>query len=249
MKEFLRTFETRELQDRMIRRCEELLEWVYTVDPESIDISDDYHVPRGERRIPVSIEEQKRYFGYILKNRGRRNPVATLTSQLIQLTPESEEHLVFLITELSEVDLLLRQNHVVPVVIRTASFLQQILEERIDENGDAFDLIVAANGSEMTGTETRLAQFIRLCRNDIGHNFAFDTEYSFEVHDHAAIAGVALLNSLRESWFNYDWYVENRLSAANCVRVVEGVFGFEWEPENDTYGKYSMNEEYDNRPP
>ncbi|MBX0286605.1 hypothetical protein EGH22_09725 [Halomicroarcula sp. F28] len=238
-------FPTRELY---ISRLLEVLEWVYTVDPDTIEPEREYRIERGERWRADTLDEWKDVFGADLKKRGRRSAVANITSYLVNFTEEDQDLLIFLLTELSEADLYLKQNQVIPVLIRTGSFLQQCFNERIGCGKNLYNVIIEAYAvGEITDSEVRLAQFIRLCRNDVSHNFSYDTEYGFEVHDHAAICTVTLLNSLLASWFGSQWYVETRLSIGNCIRVVENEFGFEWDSEDTTYEKYSLDPKYDNR--
>lgn len=236
---------TRELY---IERLLEVLEWVYTVDPDTIEPENEYEIERGERWRADTVGEWKDVFGADLKKRGRRSVVANITSYLINFTEGDQDLLVFLLTELCETDLCLNQNHMTPALMRTGSFLQQCFNERIGCDKDLYDVIVEAEDcGEITESQAKLAQFIRLCRNDVGHNFSYDTEYGFDVHDHAAICTVTLLNSLLASWFGSQWYVETRLSIENCIRVIEDEFGFEWDSGEITYEKYSMDAAYDNR--
>lgn len=231
-----------------VDRLLEVLEWVYTVDPESIDVHDDYKIERGTVWKADTLDEWKAVYGSDLKKRGRRSAVANITSQLLAYSEGEQDLLVFLLTELSEVDLCLKQNHVIPAVMRTCSFLQQCLNERLGCDKRLYHVIVEAKRrGEIDESEVKLAQFIRLCRNDVGHNFSYDTENGFEVHDHAALCCVTLLNSLLASWFNSRWYVEDRLSAQNCIRVIKDEFGFEWDADEVAYRKYSVDSEYDNR--
>jgi len=240
-----------ELRQRTIKRCINLLAWVYTMDPDEIDVTDEYHIPRGERRLPMFQAEQMKYIGYLLKSRGRRNPVALLSTNLVQYLDESDHHMVFLFIELSETDLLLDQNHILPTLIRTCSALQPLLNERIEEEDADKDLspVIREARKEhvLTFEEAKLAQFIRHCRNDASHNFFYNTEMGFVVHDHAAVCAVTLLNSLLDSWYGVEWYVENRISTELCIRLIEEEFGFEWIPQNLTYDKNSLEERYVNQ--
>lgn len=237
---------SKDLRHRQRSRCLELLNWVYIVDIDSLDVNDSYEVPREETRLPVTLEEQKNYLGYQLQNRGRRNPVSNLTTILLRLSSESKHHMVFLFVELSEIDLCLRQDQVLTVLSRTCSFLQHVLNERLDTDERLSPILREAYlADEITEDELRLSQFIRLCRNDVSHNFWYDTEWSYAVHQHAALCAVTLLLSLLDSWYGVDWYVEERLSISKCIRVVEGEFRFEWDIENHTYNKNSIYEKYD----
>jgi hypothetical protein len=185
-----------------------------------------------------------------MKRRGRRSAVANITSYLVAFTPPEEDLLIFLTVELSELNLCLEQDHVTPALMRTGSFLQQCFNERMSIDERLYHAIkTAADADEITDSQLKLAQFIRVCRNDVAHNFSYDTEYDFRVHDHAAICAVTLLNSLKDSWFDFHWYVENRLSVENCIRVIEGEFEFEWiqDPDELTYIKDSLAPKYDNR--
>lgn len=236
---------TRELY---IERLLDVLEWVYTVDPDTIEPEYDYEIERGKGWKADTLEEWKDVFGADLKKRGRRSSVANITSYLTNFTGQDQDLLVFLLVELSETDLCIKQNHVTPSLMRTGSFLQQCFNERIGCDKDLYDVIVEAKDyGEISEPQTKLAQFIRLCRNDVGHNFSFDTEYGFEVHDHGAICCITILNSLLALWYRSKWYVETRLSIQNCIRVIEGEFGFKWDSDELTYEKYSMDSKYDNR--
>lgn len=231
-----------------IEQLLEVLEWVYTVDPDTIELKGEYEIERGERWRADTLEEWKNVFGADLKKRGRRSVVANITSYLVNFTEGDQDLLVFLLTELSEIDLCLKQNHVTPALMRTGSFLQQCFNERIGCDKRLYNVILETEkNGEMTESQAKLAQFIRLCRNDVGHNFSYDTEYGFKVYDHAAICSVTLLNSLLASWFGSRWYVKTQLSIGNCIRVIEGEFGFEWDSGEVTYVKYSMDSAYDNR--
>ena len=238
-------FETDQQRTEIIAKCRLMLEWVYTTDREDIDISNDYHIPIGETAAPESLEELRNYIGYLLKTEGRRGPVSILTSHIAQRVTKDQERLLLLITELSEADLYRRQGHITPILNRTCPSLQQILNERLETDLDLSPVIrKAGEENEINDTELRLAQFVRLCRNDIAHNHPFDPEYSFWVHKHGARAAIALLNSLRESWYDFDWYVENDLSPENCVKVIEMEFEFEWNPDKSTYEWQSLKDEY-----
>jgi len=238
-----------ELRDRTITRCLELLHWVYTTDSDEIDVSEDYHVPRGERRLPQYEEEQKQYLGYQLKHRGRRNPVALLSTTLVSYLDDSQQHAVFLLIELSETDLLLKQNHDIAAIIRTCSFLGHVLGERTNDEGVDLSPAIreAYKQNELNESELKLAQFIRHSRNDASHNLFYNTESGFEVHNHAALCTITLLNSLLKSWYNSEWYVDSRLSSDLCIRVIEGEFGYEWDAKNYTYDKDSLHDRYVNR--
>lgn len=161
----------------MKRRSLDLLKWIYTTNPEEINTSKKYEIPRAEERWPVNIEEQKRYLGYSLKKSGRRNPVSVLATTLVALSPQSKHHMVFLFIELSEADIYLQQNHTFPPLSRVCSFLQHVLNERLGTEQKLSPVIREAyEEDEISPQEVKLAQFIRHCRNDVSHNFWYSTE-------------------------------------------------------------------------
>jgi len=221
------------------------LRWVYETDPEEIDVPDGYRVNRGNRLRVYDDTEQKKYLGAILQYRGRRNPVSLISTSLIQHLHENDENLTFFIIELYETDLLRSQNHVTPVLTRAGSFLEHALNDRLGTDKDLSPVIRAAyNKRELTGEEVRLAQFIRLCRNDVSHNFAYFTEWDFMVHDHASVCVKPLLSSISNSWYGVDFRVSDQLSIENCLRVVEEKFGFEWLNDKVTYDDDSIRNKY-----
>lgn len=221
------------------------LRWVYETDPEELDIPDDYRLNRGEHLTVFDEEEQKKRLGAELKERGRRNPVALISSALIAVLDEADENLTFFIVELYEIDLLLSQNHVTSALTRTGSFLQHTLEDRLGVDDDLSPLITDAyENGELSDEEVRLAQFIRQCRNDVSHNFAYFTEWSYVIHDHAAVCAKTLLSSLLDSWYGVEFTVGDQLSVENCLQVIEGEFGFEWLDTPATYDDDSIHDRY-----
>lgn len=221
------------------------LRWVYETDPGELEVPDDYRLNRSEHLTIFDEEEQKKRLGAELKERGRRNPVALISSTLVAVLDEVDENLTFFIIELYEINLLLSQNHVMSVLTRTGSFLQHALEDRLEVDGDLSPLIADAyEDGELSDEEVRLAQFIRQCRNDVSHNFAYFTEWSYVVHDHAAVCAKALLSSLSGSWFGVEFTVGNQLSVENCLRVIEEEFGFEWLDDPATYDDDSIRDRY-----
>lgn len=221
------------------------LRWVYETDPEEIDVTDSYRVNRGNRLRVYDDAEQKKYLGAELQSRGRRNPVSLISTALIQHLHENDENLTFFIIELYETNLLLSQNHVTPILTRAGSFLEHALNDRLGTNMKLSPVIRAAyNKGELTDEEVRLAQFIRLCRNDVSHNFAYFTEWGFMVHDHASVCVKPLLSSISYSWYGVDFRVGDQLSIENCLRVVEEEFGFEWLNDKVTYDDDSIRDRY-----
>lgn len=221
------------------------LRWVYETDPDELDIPDDYRLNRGEHLTVFDEEEQKKRLGAELEERGRRNPVALISSALIAVLDGADENLTFFIIELYEIDLLLSQNHVTSVLTRTGSFLQHALEDRLGVDDDLSPLITEAyEDGELSDKEVRLAQFIRQCRNDVSHNFAYFTEWSYAVHDHASVCAKTLLSSLSDSWYGVEFTVGDQLSVENCLRVIEEEFGFEWLDGPATYNDDSIKDRY-----
>jgi hypothetical protein len=221
------------------------LRWVYETDPAKLDVPDGYRLDRGEHMTVYDEEEQKKRLGAELQQRGRRNPVALISSSLIGVLDEEDENFTFFVIELYEIDLLLSQNHVTPVLTRTGSFLEHALNDRIGSNKRLSPVIRAAyEDGELSDKEVRLTQFIRHCRNDVSHNFAYFTEWSYVVHDHAAVCSKTLLSSISDSWYGVDFRVGEQLSIENCLRVIEEEFGFEWLDDKVTYEKDSIRNEY-----
>jgi len=134
---------------------------------------------------------------------------------------------------------------VTPVLTRAGSFLEHALNDRLGTDKKLSPVIRAAyNNGELSDEEVRLAQFIRLCRNDVSHNFAYFTEWGFMVHDHASVCVKTLLSSISNSWYGVDFRVGDQLSAENCLRVIEEEFGFEWLNDKVTYDDDSIRDRY-----
>lgn len=221
------------------------LRWVYETDPAELDVPDDYRLDRGDHLTVYDEEEQKKRLGAELQERGRRNPVALISSSLIGVLNEEDENLTFCAIELHEIDLLLSQNHVTSVLTRTGSFLEHALNDRLGADKGLSPVIRAAYESgELSDEEVRLVQFIRHCRNDVSHNFAYFTEWSYVVHDHAAVCAKTVLSSISDSWYGVDPGNGDQLSAKNCLRVIEELFGFDWLDDKVTYERDSIRSKY-----
>lgn len=223
----------------------EKLAWIYSDKPHEIDVPDNYQVPRGQRLVVYDNEEQQRYLAYEIQRRGRRNPVSIVSSFLTQCLQEEDKNLAFFLVELFEAELLLSQNHVVPVLLQTGSFLEHALEDRFGEDKDLSPLIrCAADKDELNEQEVKMAQFIRHCRNDVAHNFAYYPEWDYRTHDHATICVPTLLNSITDSWWGVDFGIGQWINPNQCVRVIEEEFQLDWKPDVPTYDKDSMREKY-----
>lgn len=240
------------VREQYIKRYLKLLQWVYSTDPEELDIDEEYEWSRGDRLRADSIDEQKDLLGYIYREYGRRRVVSNVTTGLVSMVSDEGSLFFFLLTELCEVQLCIDENQILPAVVRGASMLHQSLRSRLDSDGKFGSVISDASEKEIiTEPQLKLVQFIRLVRNDAAHNFSYQTEYAFAVHHHAADCVVTLLISLMESWFGYEWFdvglfVESRLSVEQCIRVIEGEFGFEWDSGKGAYSDSSLSEKYDN---
>lgn len=235
-----------ELQSRQRDQLIKLLYWIYTEDIDELEIGEEYKLARNEPVITNSFEEAKKYHGYKIQKEGKRAPLVNIITALCELSAESKHHMLFLFVELSEANEYLNSRQPLPALSRSCSFLQHTLSERMESTNDLDDLI--RKGSEngvLSSNEERLAQFIRACRNDVSHNFWLETEWSYIVHNHAALCVITLLNSLLESWYGQQWYVKNRLSAKRCLRVIEEEFLLEWNV-SERYWEYdSIDEEYE----
>lgn len=143
---------------------------------------------------------------------------------------------------------LLEQNNETSVLLRAGSFLQHALNDRIGTDQKLSPVITDAyEEDELSMQQLRLCQFIRHCRNDVSHNFAYHTEWDFAVHDHAALCVMTVLNSLVDSWYGAGFRLRQRLSEERCIRVIEELFGLEWLEEPLTYKK-SIHPRYGNQP-
>ena len=221
------------------------LRWVYETDPEELDVPNNYRLDRGERLTVYDEEEQKKRLGAELQERGRRNPVALISSALIAVLDDADENLTLFIIELYEINLLLSQNHITSVLTRTGSFLQHALEDRLGVDDDLSPLITDGyEDGELSDEEVRLARFIRQCRNDVSHNFAYFPEWSFVVHNHSSVCAKTLLSSLSNSWYGVEFTVGEQLSIENCIRVIEEEFGFKWLDSPATYEDDSIYDNY-----
>jgi hypothetical protein len=210
-----------------------------------LDVPDNYRLNRGDHLIVYDPEEQKNRLGAELRERGRRNPVALISSSLIAVLKKEDENLTFFLIELYEIDLLLSQDHVTSVLTRAGSFLEHALNDRLGTDKKLSPVIrTAYEVGELSDEELRLAQFIRHCRNDVSHNFAYFTEWSYVVHDHAAVCAKTLLGSISDSWYDVDLSIGKQLSVENCLRMIEEEFGLECLDDKVTYEKDSIRNKY-----
>lgn len=229
-------------QDRLIK----LLYWVYTGDIEEIEISDEYKLARDEPVIADGFGEAKKYHGHKIQREGKRAPLVNIVTSLCELSAESKHHMLFLFVELSVADEYLNNRQPLSSLSRSCSFLQHTLSERMESTDDLDDLIRTGSENEvLSSSEEKLAQYIRACRNDVSHNFWLETEWSYVVHNHAALCVITLLNSLLESWYGQQWYVKNRLSAKRCLRVVKDEFSLEWNASKRYWRYDSIDEKYE----
>lgn len=241
------------VKQRYVKRYLQLLHWVYSTNPGELDIDEEYEWVRGDKISAETLEEQKDALGFLYQEYGRRRVVANITTGLVSIVSEDDSLFVFMLTELCEIDLCIEENHILPAIMRGTSLLHQCFRSKLGSE-DNFGSVIEDVSEEgiITDLQLRLVQFVRLVRNDAAHNFSYDTEYGFQVHDHAATCVVTLLVSLLESWFGFDWFdvelfVEPQLSVEQCIRVVEEEFGFEWDAEKEGYGRFSLVDEYDYR--
>ncbi|TKX42299.1 hypothetical protein EXE41_17480 [Halorubrum sp. SD690R] len=228
-----------------------LLAYIYSIDPDDIDVDPDYAVPRGEAVMAEGSEEALETIKWQLKNLGRTGTLYSLIGNLKTLFPDDEEHKLLLFVELSECQHFLEQDEPFAALIRGATFLEKALGERLSSSSDLAYLIQEASDEDIISTEEeKLAQFVRECRNDAGHNFWLETEFSYVVHEHAVLTLICLLNSLLERWYLTSWnLVTPQISSSRCLRIVRGEFGLRWG-ESDGLRQWitnSMNERYDRR--
>lgn len=228
-----------------------MLAYIYNADPESIEVNHDYSIPRGETVMTESEEEAIERIKYILKTQGRTGVLYPLIGNLRAFYPDEEENKLLFYVELSEANRLLEIREPFAALLRGCSFFEKILSERLGSTSSLAELIEeAADAGEMTEEEERLAQFVRECRNDAGHNFWLETEYSYVVHEHGVISLLALLESMLASWFSTRWgTVPPRLTPERCLRIIEQEFSFEWNPSGGlrSWDTGSMNSRYDRK--
>ena len=223
----------------------EKLTWIYSDNPYRIEVPDDYQVPRGQGLTVYDNEDQQRYLAYEVQRRGRRNPVSIVSSFLMSWLTEEDKNIAFFLVELFETDRLLNQNNVVSVLMKSGSFLQHALEDQLNRDGNLSPLIMEAHKEgELNEQQVKLAQFIRHCRNDVAHNFAYYPEWDYRTHDHAAICVPTLLNSMTASWWGVEFGIGQQLTPNRCIRVIEEEFMMEWNPDVPTYEWDSMREKY-----
>lgn len=227
-----------------------LLAYVYTVDPDEIAVDSEFSIPRGESVMTESRREVFERIKYILKTQGRYGVLYSLVGNLKSLFDDDEEHMILLFVELCEADTFLELDEPMVALLRGCSFLQKVLSERVGSDSNLASLIEEAyRDGVLSEREEQLAQFVRKCRNDAGHNFWLETEFSYVIHEHGAIALIALLTSALESWYGVRWdAVSCRLSVERCLRIVRQEFEFEWEVSpNRDWDVQSVNSRYNRR--
>jgi hypothetical protein len=225
-----------------------LLAYVFSVDPAEVEVDSEFSISRGERVTTQTKQEAVERIKYVLKTQGRTGALYALVGNLKALFPEEEEHKLLLFVEVSEADHFLELDEPLVALLRGCSFLEKVLGERVESSSDLAPLIQEAYENDVISEEEeQLAQFVRKCRNDAGHNFWLETEYSYVIHEHGAIALITLLDSLLRSWYRVRWnLVTPRLSVERCLRVVKEEFWFEWsEGEVRDWTDAELNPTYD----
>ncbi|QAU11653.1 hypothetical protein EKH57_02105 [Halorubrum sp. BOL3-1] len=228
-----------------------LLAYIYSVDPDDIDVDPDYAVPRGETVMTEGSDEAVETIKWQLNNLGRTGTLYSLIGNLKVLYPDDEEQKLLLFVELSECQHFLERDEPFAALIRGATFLEKTLSERLSSSSDLAYLIQEARDEGVISTkEEALAQFVRECRNDAGHNFWLETEFSYVVHEHAVLTLICLLDSLLERWYRTRWNLAiPELSPERCLRIIRGEFGFTWGASDGLQQWITdpMNERYDRR--
>lgn len=228
-----------------------LLAYIYAVDPDNLDIEPGYHISRGEEVVTQSKKEAVERIKYLLKTQGRTGTLYSLVGNLKQLHDDDDEHKLLLFVELSECQHFLETDEPFAALMRGATFLEKTLGERLSSSSSLAFLIQEAKDNDVISTEQeQLAQFVRECRNDAGHNFWLETEYSYVVHEQAVHTLICLLDSLLKRWYQTRWnLVTPRLSPERCLRIVRGEFGLQWREHNGLrqWNADSMASCYDRR--
>jgi len=228
-----------------------LLAYVYAVDPDDLDIDPDYQISRGEKLVTQSKEEAVERIRYLLKTQGRTGTLYQLIGNLKQFHDEDDEHKLLLFVELSECQHLLEIDEPFAALLRGATFLEKTLGERLSSSSSLAFLTQEARDNDVISTkQEQFAQFVRECRNDAGHNFWLETEYSYVVHEHAVHTLICLLDSLLQRWYQTRWnLVTPRLSPERCLRIVRDEFEFQWGAHNGLrqWSTDSMALRYDRR--
>jgi hypothetical protein len=238
-----------EMYDRHRQFGLRLLAYIYLAEPEEIEIDSSYTIDRGEQVITQTKEEAVKRIKYLLKTQGRTGVLYSLIGNLKAIYPDDEEHKILLFVEMSECQHLLETNEPFAALVRGATFLEKTLSERLSSSsGLAYLIQEAADADVISNEQEMLAQFVRECRNDAGHNFWLDTEYSYVIHEHAVHSQITLLDSLLQRWYQTRWNpVTPRLNSERCLRIVRDEFGFEWGSSDGLrqWDTDSMTERYD----
>jgi len=228
-----------------------LLAYIYATDPDDREINPDYHISRGEKVVTQSKKEAVERMKYLLKTQGRTGTLYSLIGNLKHFHDDDEENKILLFVELSECQHFLEINEPFAALMRGATFLEKTLGERLSSSSRLAFLIQEAKDNELISTEQeQLAQFVRECRNDAGHNFWLETEYSYVVHEHAVHTLICLLDSLLRRWYQTRWkLVTPLLSPERSLRIVRGEFEFQWGERNGLrqWNAGSMASRYDRR--
>ena len=243
------------LKDTLVEKYQQntlkLLAYTFSADPNGIEVDSDYSVPRGEAVLAKTTEDAIESLKYVLKTQGRTGALYAVVGTLKQLYPEEEYHKLLLFVELSATKDLLEQKEPFSALIRGATFLEKALGERVSSESNLGYLIQeAVDDNVLSDKQEMLAQFVRECRNDVGHNFWLETEYNYVIHEHAVRTQFTLLDSLLASWYQTRWNPAiPSLTAEQCLKVIHDHYKFEWGSKDGLrqWKSGSIAEKYDRR--
>lgn len=198
-----------------------------------------FDVGRGEAAAASgSFDEMFEQLQYELRTRGRQFALVLILGNLFQYFGYGIRHKILTMVEMCEIDRLVQNHQYMEANLRLCSFLENILEEQNEEAQSHLYWKINTAGDEgvLTQEQEKIAQCIRDTRNDAAHNFWMETEWSYVIHEFAAIASLTLLdNFLNENLGVTSWPVEPQLDMSRALRVVEGEFGFEWDSDSEEW--------------
>ena len=243
------------LRDNLVEKHQQialkLLAYTFSADLDDIEVDSDYSIPRGETVMTETKKEVVERFKYVLKTQGRTGALYAIIGNLKQLYPEEEHHKLLLFVELSATKRLLEQREPFSALMRGATFLEKILGKRVSSESNLGYLIQeAADDNVLSDEQEMLAQFVRECRNDAGHNFWLDTEYNYIIHEHAVRTQFTLFDSLLTNWYQTRWNPATpSMAPEHCLKVICDHYKFEWGSKDGLrqWKSGAIAERYDRR--
>lgn len=208
-----------------------LLVYCYSYSEEDIqDAEAQFEVGRGEVTVASGSSDILEHVQYDLRTKGRQFALIHVVGNMFQYFGTDIRPKIITMVEICELNRLLETNQFMGVNIHLCSFLENYLEDEANTEASSlyYQIRTARDEDVLTEEQEQLAQFIREVRNDAAHNFWLETEWSFVIHEFAAIAGITLLDDMLEEMGVSSMPVDPELSLNNAIRVIEAEFEFEW---------------------